>query len=244
VKFLARRTIFWGGLVLLLGLAVIEGTGPNPPVLEPAAQAQPTITEGIDVSHYQGSINWAAVRNAGKRFGFVKASEGTTYQDPFFRTNWQNMGYNRVVRGAYHFGHPELDPYAQVDNFVSVAHPKTGDLQLTLDLEITGGKSPREIFHWTRAFISYLHARTGRPGIIYTGFYFWRDSVGNPPYNLNCPLWLAAYVPNPNSYVPSAWSTWSFWQYSDTGHVPGISGNVDLDYWNGGLPNLRNLCLP
>jgi len=242
--FLAKRRILVGGLGLVLGLSMAGGSGNDTQVLEPAAQAQPTITEGVDVSHYQGTINWTAVRNAGKRFGMVKASEGTTYQDPSFRTNWQNMGYNRVVRGAYHFGHPSLDPYAQVNNFVSVAHPKTGDLQLTLDLEVTDGKSPHQVMQWTRQFIGRIHAITGRPGIIYTGYYFWRDNVGNSPVNLNCPLWLAAYVSDPNPYVPPAWSTWSFWQYSDTGRVPGINGNVDLDRWNGSLQNLRNLCLP
>jgi GH25 family lysozyme M1 (1,4-beta-N-acetylmuramidase) len=223
---------------------MVGGTGKSPPVLEPAAHAQPpTTVEGIDVSHYQGSINWTAVKNSGRRFAFVKASEGTTYQDPWFRTNWQNMGYNRVVRGAYHFGHPGYSPFDQVNNFVSVAHPKTGDLQLTLDLEVTDGRTPAQVWLWVRQFMKYQRYITGRPGIIYTGYYFWRDNVGNPPNNLNCPLWIA-YWGSGNPPIPPAWSTWSFWQYSSTGSVPGVNGNCDLDRWNGSLQNLRHLCLP
>jgi GH25 family lysozyme M1 (1,4-beta-N-acetylmuramidase) len=96
---------------------------------------------------------------------------------------------------------------------------------------------------WIVAFINQIVVRTGRPGIIYTGFYFWRDSAGNGS-NLNCPLWLAAYVSDPRPYVPAAWSTWSFWQYTSSGSVPGVSGNVDRDAWNGTVANLNNLRLP
>jgi lysozyme len=241
--FLAKwRSV--GILGLVLGVAVVGAPDNSPPVLEPAAQAQPPgYVLGLDVSSYQGNINWTSVKNSGRQFAFAKATEGTTYVDAKFYANWQNMGYNRVVRGAYHFGHPGIDPYAQVDLFVAVAHPKTGDLQLTLDLEVTDGKTPAQVWDWTRHFCKYLHLRTGRPGIIYTGYYFWHDQVGNPPKNLDCPLWIAAWGTS-NPQVPQAWSTWSFWQYSSTGSVPGISGNVDLDYWNGTLKNLRHLCLP
>ena len=104
-------------------------------------------------------------------------------------------------------------------------------------------RTPTQVRAWIVSFINRIKARTGRPGIIYTGFYFWRDSAGNGS-NLNCPLWLAAYVSNPASYVPAAWSTWSFWQYTSSGSCPGVSGNVDRDAWNGSLTGLNNLRLP
>ena len=73
--------------------------------------------QGIDVSHYQGSINWTSVKNSGKTFAFCKATEGTTYTDPTFATNWAAMKNVGLIRGAYHFGHPGSDPISQANRF-------------------------------------------------------------------------------------------------------------------------------
>jgi lysozyme len=200
--------------------------------------------QGIDAASYQGNVNWTSVKNAGLKFGFEKATEGTTYKNPYFAGNWANMKAAGIIRGAYHFGHPGSDPTTQADFFVNTVHPGSGDLQMTLDIEVTDGRTPAQVWSWIQTFIARIKSRTGRPGIIYTGFYFWRDGVGNPRNNLNCPLWLAAYVSDPTPYVPPAWSTWSFWQYTDAGSVPGVSGAVDRDAWNGTLTGLNNLRLP
>jgi lysozyme len=208
---------------------------------------------GVDVSSYQGNVNWAAVKNAGISFAFAKATEGTGYIDKYINPNIQGMKRYGIVPGAYHFGHPGIDPTAQANLFTSVVKNANGGtfsglLQLVLDLEVTDGRTPAQVWAWTQTFVARVKAVTGRPCIIYTGFYFWRDSVGNPNNNLNCPLWLAAYVANPNNYVPQAWSGvgWAFWQYTDAGSVPGISGNVDRDYFkNGGsYPNINALRIP
>ena len=198
---------------------------------------------GIDVSHWQGTINWSSVVAGGKRFAFCKATEGTTYTDPTFATNWAAMKAAGLLRGAYHFGRPGTDPVAQADYFCNVVKPTSGDLQMALDIETTDGKTPSQVRTWIVAFINRVVQRTGRPGIIYTGFYFWRDSAGNGS-NLNCPLWLAAYVSNPDAYVPAAWSYYSFWQYTSSGTCPGVSGNVDRSAWNGTLTGLNSLRLP
>ena len=105
------------------------------------------------------------------------------------------------------------------------------------------GYDPPAVEAWIAAFINQIQSRTGRPGIIYCGYYFWTDSAGNGP-NLNCPLFLAAYTNSTSGLIPPAWSTWSLWQYSDTGTVSGISGDVDLDCWNGSVAELDNLRLP
>jgi GH25 family lysozyme M1 (1,4-beta-N-acetylmuramidase) len=199
--------------------------------------------QGIDVASYQGLPNWTSVKNSGRTFAFTKATEGTTYTNPDFATNWARMKSAGLIRGAYHYGHPGTDPVAQANFFCNVVAPTHGDLQMALDIETTDGKTPSQVRSWIVAFINQIKARTGRPGIIYTGFYFWRDSAGNGS-NLNCPLWLAAYVSDPTPYVPAAWSTWSFWQYTSSGSVPGVSGNVDLDAWNGSLSGLNSLRLP
>lgn len=205
----------------------------------PEAKAQ---LDGIDVSHYQGSINWSSVKASGVVFAFAKATEGSTYTDPNFSTNWPRMKSAGLVRGAYHYGRPGTDAVAQARHFVNVVNPTSGDLQMVLDLETTDGRSPAQVWAWTQAFIAEIKRLTGRPGIIYTGYYFWRDNVGNPSNNLDCPLWIASYNPAPT--VPSAWPYWTFWQYTSSGSVPGIAGNVDLDYFNGSLTSLYRLRLP
>ena len=208
---------------------------------------------GIDVSSYQGTVNWSSVRSAGITFAVAKATEGTGYHDAYLNANIAGMKRYGVVPCAYHFAHPSIDPTAQANYFTTAVRNANGGsyhglLQLMLDLEVTDGRSPAQVWAWTQTFVARVRAVTGRPCIIYTGFYFWRDSVGNPNNNLNCPLWLAAYVSNPNSYVPQAWSGvgWAFWQYTDRGSVPGIRGYVDRDYFkNGGsYPNINNLRIP
>ena len=199
--------------------------------------------QGIDVSHWQGTINWTSVKNSGKTFAFCKATEGTTYTDPTFATNWADMKSVGLTRGAYHFGRPGVDPVAQANYFCDAVQPTTGDLQPVLDLEQTDGLTPSQVRSWVVAFVRRVAARTGRPPIIYTGYFFWRDSAGNGS-NLNCPLWLAYWGTNPTGFVPAAWAYFSFWQYSSTGTCPGVSGNVDTDCWNGSPNGLKGLQLP
>lgn len=224
-----------------LGAAVAAGAAGTAYTL--AAGSDYTL-QGIDVSHWQGAIDWQAVKNGGKSFAFCKATEGTTFTDPRFATNWPAMKAVGLLRGAYHFGRPGVDPVAQADYFVTAVQPTKGDLQLVLDLEATDGKTPAQVRAWTVAFVKRVTARTGRPPIVYTGYYFWRDSAGNGS-NLNCPLWLAYWgTGDPYAFVPAAWSYFSCWQYSATGSVPGIGGDVDLNCWNGTLNGLKALQLP
>ena len=228
--------------VLLGGLAAV-----------PEAAAQHLA--GIDVSHYQGTVNWQAVRNSGITFAFAKATEGTTYTDPTINFNIGSMNKYGIVPGAYHFGHPGTNAVTQAQHFASVVRSANGGsfhglLQLVLDLEVTDGQSPAQVWAWTQAFIGEVVHQTGRPGIIYTGFYFWRDQVGDPNNNLNCPLWLAAWIPESqtNSLIPRAWSGvgWAFWQYTDRGSVGGVSGYVDRDFFKnfGSYPNINALRIP
>jgi lysozyme len=202
--------------------------------------------QGIDISKWQGTINWKAFNGTPYKFAFCKATEGTTYTDPNFSVNYRGIKSAGLIRGAYHYGRPATDPVTQANFFVNTVKPIKGDLQLVLDLETADGKTATQVRAWTVAFCNQIQSRTGRPAIIYTGFYFWRDMAGNGS-NLNCPLWLAAYVANPTTptnLIPAAWGTWSFWQYTDASTVSGISGGVDADCFNGTLAGLNALTLP
>jgi GH25 family lysozyme M1 (1,4-beta-N-acetylmuramidase) len=198
---------------------------------------------GIDVSNWQGYINWDAVANAGVSFAFCKATEGTSFADPWFNFNYSEMYRVGLYRGAYHFGHPAYSAYDQAGFFIDTVQPASGDLQMVLDIEVSDGRSPAQVWQWIQDFIYCITAWSGGPGIIYSGYYFWRDQVGNPLNNLNCPLWIPSWGSS-SPLVPPAWSTWSFWQYSSTGHVAGVNGNCDLNYFNGGLDRLARLTLP
>jgi lysozyme len=227
---ITRRQFLAATPVAALGAATVTGLAQSGGWLK-----------GIDVSHWQGTINWNSVRNAGTVFCVCKASEGTDYRDPTFLTNWNGMKAAGIIRGAYHMGRPAVDPVAQADYFINYVRPIKGDLQLMLDFERNDGKTKAQVWAWCQAFVNRIKMKTGRPPLIYTGFYFWKDSAGSPTNNLGCPLWLAAYTSSATPYIPPAWSTWTFWQYSSTGNIPGISGNVDRDYFNGSLTQLKAL---
>lgn len=201
----------------------------------------PTV-EGIDVSHWQGpGINWAAVAGSGKAFAIMKATEGTTYTDDTFAVNWSGSARAGMIRGAYHYFHPSVDPVAQANRFADVMGPlSAGDLPPMLDLEDADRLSPAAVAQSTRTFLTTLESRTGRRPMIYTGYYFWRDQVGDPPGFSGYPLVMAAYVSG-CPMVPASWGRFTMWQYTSSGRVPGISGNVDLDQFNGDLNALRAL---
>src|SRR5262245_2770430 len=104
--------------------------------------AGPSTLAGIDVSHWAGPINWAQVKASGRTFGIVKATEWTTFVDSEFAASWAGMKAQGVVRSAYHFFHPNLDPIAQANHFLQVVGPlEVGDLPPTLDVSVADAQS-------------------------------------------------------------------------------------------------------
>lgn len=198
--------------------------------------------QGIDVSRWQGQVDFALVAAAGVSFCFCKATEGLQHVDPRFAANWPAIAAARLIRGAYHFARPGTDAADQADFVFDTVRPEAGDLPIVLDLEKDDGLPPAAVRAWTETFVARLRKRLGVPPIIYTGFYFWRDEAGDGDA-LDCPLWLAAYVDDPARYVPAAWERWSFWQYTSKGSVPGIQGDVDRDAWHGDRAALEALRL-
>ncbi|MFZ6815675.1 glycoside hydrolase family 25 protein [Undibacterium sp. Rencai35W] len=189
--------------------------------------------KGIDVSHYQGAVDWSAVRNAGISFAFAKASDGNTYVDPQFRTNWQAMKVAGVVRGAYHFYETKDDPLTQANNFIEALDSlDSDDLPPVVDIECYNGA------FGTTSLASNLHSwldtvskAFGRTPVIYTGSSFWNTYLGSVDFSAY-PLWIAEYdVSQPK--IPNGWSNWTFWQSSQSGSVAGVSGAVDLDQFAG-----------
>jgi len=200
-----------------------------------------TTTRGIDVSYHNGVIDWAQVKAAGNEFAFVRISDGTGFHDPKFAANWAGAQAAGLVRGIYQFFRPNQDVAAQADMVIAaLGHPGPGDLPPVIDVEATGSLSPATVAARVRTWVDRVKAGTGVDPIVYTGKFFWRDQVGGPTSFAGNPLWIAQYTTLcPDLTAP--WNTWAFWQYSETGTTAGISGNVDVDRFNGSVAELRAL---
>jgi lysozyme len=212
---------------------------------DPLGEAQDAITvcpgastlKGIDVSHYDGTIDWPTVKSGGIAFSFAKATEGTTYVDPTFATNWNGMKSAGITRGAYHFFHSNMDVTTQVDFYLStVGTFSPGDLPPTLDLEVTDGSSPATVSSTAIAWLDAVAAKTGTKPILYASPSFVTSDMGSPAGLENhAILWLANYgVTCPD--VPAPYTSWTIWQSSSTATVtgvPGSSGACDIDTFDG-----------
>jgi GH25 family lysozyme M1 (1,4-beta-N-acetylmuramidase) len=206
-----------------------------------------TYPAGIDVSHYQGSINWSSVKSAGIQFAYIKATEGTTYKDPNFNANYLNAYNARVIRGAYHFGRPDLSSgAAQATYFASSGGAWSAD-NLTLPgmLDLEGGcygKSASAMQSWILDFYTTYKAKTSRDVVIYTSASWWNSCTGGwGGMSTRSPLFVAHWTTAASPTIPSGFPFWTFWQYTDSGSVSGISGAVDRDRFSGGTDRLLAL---
>ncbi|TDV46135.1 GH25 family lysozyme [Actinophytocola oryzae] len=209
---------------------------------------------GIDVARYQhdgGDIDWSQVAGSGIRFVGVKATEGDYYENPYFADDQDAARAAGMYAFAYHFGTPnDSGGVAQADYFVDRAGytPDGRTLSPVLDMEynpydtanVCYDKTPAELVTWIQDFVGEVKVRTGATAMIYTAPTFWSDCTANSTAFAAHPLWIANYgVAAPT--VPSAWGGWTFWQYSKSTAVPGISGDVDGNYVSGGEAALDSL---
>ncbi len=195
----------------------------------------PTVN-GVDVSTYQGTVNWASVKSSGRVFAFTRVSDGTTHPDGTFATNWAGIKNAGLLRGAYQFFRPGEDPNAQADLLIAkVGKLGAGDLPAVLDLETVDGVAAATLQARAKAWLQRVEQGTGKKPIVYTAN-FMSSAIGT---SLGAyPLWVANYgVTCPT--MPSGFTAWKFWQSSSTGNVSGISGAVDLDEFQGTLADLK-----
>lgn len=184
---------------------------------------------GVDVSYWEGKVNWQSVCAAGYRFAFSKATESITYFDATFTENINGAHAAAMPIGAYHFYRLAAPAKAQADFFISKIKSVKLDLPPVLDFEETPQISPSATAAALKTWLDIVEAATGRKPIIYTGLYFWENGVGCPSWANDYPLWIAQYSTAPQPHIPSCWNKWMFWQYTDKGIVPGCQGNVDLN---------------
>jgi GH25 family lysozyme M1 (1,4-beta-N-acetylmuramidase) len=194
--------------------------------------------EGVDVSEFQGGIDWNAVHGSGRAFAIARVSDGTQHPDPTFDTNWAGIKAAGMVRGVYQFFRASEDPIAQADFLLGkVGTLAPGDLPPVLDVEVTDGQSGDAVIAGVSAWAAHIQQQTGITPMVYTAPGFW-DPLPNTGSLGNLVLWVANWqVSCPDT--PTPWGSWKFWQYADNGSVPGIAGAVDLDQFNGALVDLQ-----
>lgn len=188
---------------------------------------------GIDVSYYQGKIDWHKVKAMQEddvkiSFAFVKATEGLLLVDPYFKRNWREAPKAGVVCGAYHFFRPKKDGLWQAKFFLQNVSVEKGDLPPVVDIETLDGTSPEKMRLNLRKFVMHIEKKTGVKPMIYSGLKFYEDYLDN--YFDNYPLWIAHYY---KSKLNLDKSKWQFWQHSDKARITGINHVVDFNAFNG-----------
>jgi GH25 family lysozyme M1 (1,4-beta-N-acetylmuramidase)/peptidoglycan hydrolase-like protein with peptidoglycan-binding domain len=217
------------------------------PLDEPVAEA-PIEAEyilGVDVSHHNGAIDWQAIKAFGFKYAFCKATEGTNFKDPRFDENWRGMREAGLLRSAYHFANPLLDPLAQARFFREVVGPlQKGDLPPVLDLEKVTSRTPSETVEFALACLRHMEELFGVRPIFYTYPGYWGTALGKTDRLKDYPLWEAHYTSGMSPLAMVPWKHWTFWQYTNQGRVTGIPQALDVNRFQGGedaLALLANL---
>ena len=199
---------------------------------------------GIDVSRYQGTINWNRLRNAlidrlPIRFVIIKSTEGDSHIDTKFRDNFSNAKEHGFIRGVYHFWSNKSSARRQAYFFLAMVHLQPGDLPPVLDVEhkpknISTEEFQQNILTWLHIVEDRYHVKP----IIYT-YYKFKDQYLSDSRFDDYPYWIAHYYVHQMEYQ----GAWKFWQHTDAGRLPGIKGYVDLDIYNGSFYDLQQLLI-
>ncbi|GAB1769194.1 GH25 family lysozyme [Priestia sp. RMT2NF4] len=195
----------------------------------------------IDVSHHNGTIDWAKVASDGVKGAYIKLTEGTTFLDKKSYDNYIGAKNAGLRVGFYHFAHADNDPIAEVNFFLNKLGSMKVDLPHCLDLEENKGKTKAQVTAFAVRWMEYIERKTSITPILYTGYSFIKSNFTSAVARY--PLWIARYsgsnrskgFTNPGD--TAIWDRWSMFQYTDQGKVNGIKGNVDinemdLDFFN------------
>lgn len=194
---------------------------------------------GIDVSSYQGRINWPEVAEHRVRFAFIKATEGVTLRDARFRRNWQGARAAGIYRGAYHYFQPNYDGARQANLFTRTVPLAPGDLPPVLDVEHAQFHDVAQMRRGVATWLRLVERHYGVRPILYSNYSFYKRHLAG--HFDKYPLWLAHYeVEQPT--LPR--EKWIIWQHSDEAYIPGIRGTVDFNVFQGSFQHLLALRIP
>ncbi len=190
---------------------------------------------GVDVSRWQGEIDWPKLRSQGANFAYIKATDGGDHLDPMFRKNWREANEAGLRRGAYHFFYWCRTAGEQADWFIRNVPKVEGALPPVIDVEYNGeSKCKRRlsravVLEKMQVFMDKLERHYGQRPVIYTAPDFYRDNLKGE--FLDYPFWLRAVAQHPSKVYPGR--KWVFWQYSGSGLSHGVKGKIDLNVFYG-----------
>ncbi|HEY9543212.1 glycoside hydrolase family 25 protein [Prevotella sp.] len=199
---------------------------------------------GIDISHYQGNIDWeklqhAMIEGCPLRFIIIKSTEGASKLDEKFYDNFENARDYGYIRGAYHFWSTRSSAREQAYFFLKKVHLKEGDLPPVLDIEhkpanVSIEEFQTDVLTWLHIVEDKYHVKP----IIYTYYKFKQQYLSAPVFD-DYPYWIAHYYVDKVEYK----GAWKFWQHTDAGQLPGIKGYVDFNIYNGSYYDLKKLAI-
>jgi len=200
------------------------------------------IINGIDVSEWQGDIDFNAVKNSGIEIVYIRSGAGEDYKDPFFERNYQNAKNAGLKVGFYHYvTATDVDTAVrEAEFFVSLTENKSPDACLAMDFEYFYGLSDGAVNEISKAFLETVEERSGRRACVYSDASNAKNTFsGLTEY----PLWVADYYRS-EPYSTGQWETWAGFQYTDRGRLSGISGNVDMDYFRQAILDVNTSAIP
>jgi GH25 family lysozyme M1 (1,4-beta-N-acetylmuramidase) len=192
---------------------------------------------GIDVSRWQGEIDWAQVAAEGHRFAMIRSTIGDAYLDPRFYSNWDEARTAGLLVTAYHVVTPDKSAQQQIDYFFDVLGARRSDFPLVVDVERDDGVDRQGITACVRACLQEVEERDGRKPIVYTARWFWDRYLQPSDVWRGYHLWVASYTAEP--LLPRDWDGWLFWQYTESGEVSGVSSQAtDINWFSGTYEDL------
>lgn len=196
---------------------------------------------GVDISHYQGDVDFDKLEKENIKFVFIKATEGAKYSDEMFDINMAKAEISNLYAGAYHFFSSQSTGIDQANNYIKVVGDLTGKLPPTVDVEVYGcKKSNLEIVEELRSCLNTLEEHYKVKPIIYTTIKNYNAYIKS---NFDeYPLWIR------NVYFHASLlnSDWTFWQYSDKENLnccDGTEKNIDMNLFNGELSELEQMTI-
>lgn len=200
---------------------------------------------GVDVSEYQGQIGWDTLQHEGISFAFIKATEGSSYTDPYFNDNWSNARESGVLTGAYHFFSFDSKAETQADNFITNVPYVENSLPPVVDIEFYGEYKTVHptnkdlVISELSCLLDRLESKYGKRPIIYATTSTYREFISG--HFDDYPIWIRSV------YIPASWcigDNWTFWQYSDKTRLSGYSGPepcIDMNVFSGTYEELVQL---
>lgn len=197
----------------------------SPPARDASHRHINTLGEGIDVSHYQGTIDWEAVAATGKvGYAYVKASESVSFVDDYYYYNIDEGRKYGITMGSYHFYRAHVDQEAQFQHMISVIDPAKQDIVPLIDVEAANGVGVEAFATRLKAFLRRVEQYYGRPPVLYTYLNFYNKYLAYRGFD-HYPVMIASY--NDEIPVTNDGLKYVMWQYTSKGRINGVRGNVD-----------------